>query len=40
MSRLRAAAYLVLGWFVLAACLAMFGCAAALIAGCRMVLPA
>ena len=39
MSGLRAKAYLVLGWFMLLACLLMFACAAAIVAGCRGALP-
>jgi hypothetical protein len=37
MSRIRDTAYLVLGWFVLAACLAMFGALFVILGGCRWV---
>lgn len=40
MTRLRDTAYLVLGWFVLAACLVMFGAVLCVLGGCRMVLGA
>lgn len=40
MSRIRGTAYLVLGWFVLAACLAMFAALLFLVRGCGAAVAA